>query len=267
MFKEISVVLKKGRTTQSKVMNFILTMLACITLKIDHRFRLHEFKDIFCVKSLEILKNDLENLLLFNTKFFNPLVLEFLLEALKKENNYRSRRIRNGVDESAPLRQWNKVIFERRVRTIVKFLIFRKIKTFYYFHGECNVSDWSIYKEKIGIILNNEIDPRNTYTIHKNVWYKDKCVRNDCETNLASYFTSKVKNVHLRDRESTNKYLQIKSNFCEKSERADFGHFFINMYYFLCYGWLCIFLCYCYTFSYPIILGIAHKLICDNIPQ
>ncbi|XP_031773913.1 uncharacterized protein LOC116414808 [Apis florea] len=184
--KTISVFLKKGKTTQSKVMDFILTILSCIILKIDNQTYLYEFKDIFNDRTLKNIKDDLENLLHFKTKFFNFLIMELLLETIKKENNYFNKHIKfNRIMETSN-KQCNKEVLQKKVKDVIKFLIFRKIKKSSYLHDDNSTLDWSYYKQKIDVILSNEICSRD------NIINKNNVKKNN-EENTINFITIKQK--------------------------------------------------------------------------
>lgn len=244
-FQKISVILKKGRTTQSKVMDFILTILGCIILKIDHRSRLHRFKDAFNCRSLNILYNDLENLLHFNTKFVNFVILELLLVAMQKEHNCRNRYIKLNTVVDTPTKRWNKIIFQKRVKAIVKFLIFRKIKLSSYLYDETNTLDWLCYKQKVTVILNNEINPKHNFIMMQNY------IKNNYQKSIANYAYYESMNNSLK------KYSKMETS---NSSIDPFGD---KIYWLICCGWLSVFMHYGCALFYSILLSIMYKLISE----
>lgn len=259
--KTISVFLKKGKTTQSRVMDFILTILSCIILKIDNQTYLYEFKDIFNDRTLKNIKDDLENLLHFKTKFFNFLIMELLLETIKKENNYFNKRIKfNRIMETSN-KQCNKEVLQKKVKDVIKFLIFRKIKKSSYLHDDNSTLDWSYYKQKIDIILSNEICPRD------NIINKNNVKKNN-EENTINFIYHKTKNESMNNINNSKKSdSKIESNFYKTSSYTCFDYLCSKIYWLLCYAWLGIFIYYCCTSFFPIfptLLNIIHKLINNN---
>lgn len=95
---QVSIALKKGRTVQSKAMDFILTMLSCIVLNVDHRTRSRVSGYGFSNRRLNVLRKDLEDLLYFHKKCFDSLIIVLLLETLGKEINCRHVKLNNTVE-------------------------------------------------------------------------------------------------------------------------------------------------------------------------
>ncbi|KAK9295927.1 hypothetical protein QLX08_009897 [Tetragonisca angustula] len=251
--EEISTILKEGRTTQARVMNFILTMLNCMILKVDNQTCLHEFIGIFNDRSMQVLRNDLENLLCFKTKFFNFLILELLLEAVRKENNVK-------LIVDTPCKQWNKVVFQKRVKAIVKFLIFRKAKKSSYLYDGNDMSDWFSYKQKVSIVLNNEINSGDNFIMNKNN-LKDNRVKDT--VNCARY---ERESQYTDDVKIFKQHSNTKFNFYETSMYTCIRHLCTKVYclFWLAifmYGWLAVFMYYCCRSFHQTFLSVIHKSI------
>ena len=247
--KEISTVLKEGRTIQSRVMNFILTIISYIVLKIDDRSRLHEFTDIFDDRYLQILKNDLENLMHFKTKFFNLLILELLLETVKKENNYRNRRLKLNAAVDTANKGYSKVVLQKKVKVIVKFLIFRKVKTSSYLYDENNTFNWFSYKQKISVVLNNEISPKENFLTIKNN------LKDYCEKNIMNCIFYKRKNECTNNVKNLTNYTNKEPRFYETfMYYTCISDLCTKFYWLLWYGWLAICMYYCCKHFLPDVL-------------
>ncbi|KAG7190360.1 hypothetical protein KM043_006471 [Ampulex compressa] len=126
---EVSVTLRTGRTILSKAMDLILTMLGCIILKVDHRARLREFTDMLTEKTLKSLRSDLENLLCFDTKNVDRLILQLVVEAIRLERSWKTRSVRRNIPVVARMYRWNVVALKQKLICILKFLIFRKTRS------------------------------------------------------------------------------------------------------------------------------------------
>lgn len=251
--EEISTILKEGRTTQARVMNFILTVLNCMILKVDSQTCLHEFVSIFNDRNMQVLRNDLENLLYFKTKFFNFLILELLLEAVRKESN-----VKPIVD--TPNRQWNKVVFQKRVKAIVKFLIFRKVKKSSYLYDENDMSDWFSYKQKLSIVLNNEINSGDNFVMNRNN------LKDNREKDIVNCANRKRKYQYTNNVKIFRKCSNTKFNFYEISMYTCIRHLYTKVYclfrlaIFMC-GWLTNFMYYCCRSLQLIFFNVIHKSI------
>nr|XP_034179281.1 uncharacterized protein LOC117603858 [Osmia lignaria] len=236
--KEISILLRNGRTVQSKVMNLIFTILRCIVLHIDnHCTRLHEFKDVFSDNSLTTLRNDLEDLLYFDAKFFNCLLLELTLYTLRKERNYLDRNIALIPNGTMSRSRWNDVIIRRKVKAIVKFMIFRKTRTCRCLQVEGDALNWSSYKDKIGVILNKQINSKNISN-NRIVVDQNNCLKYSKD----NYQRDIVDRIYFR-RNGTNS-LQNRSGM-EYNLKDVYNQRFCNKIYCLFhYGWIWLSLYY-----------------------
>ncbi|XP_017889548.1 uncharacterized protein LOC108630651 isoform X1 [Ceratina calcarata] len=194
--KQVSIALKKGRTVESKAMDFILTILSCIVLNIDHRTLLHVSGYGFSNRRLKVLRKDLEDLLYFHTKYFNSLIIDLLLDTLKKEINCHYKCVKLNTGEATSIRSWNRVIFRRKVKAVIRFLVFRKMKTSSHFRYANDTIDWPLFKEKINKTLNIKTNlPIRDLRINKKVWsekkyleYDDRNKPDDSITSLTNFY-------------------------------------------------------------------------------
>lgn len=237
--KKISIVLKNGRTVQSKVMVLIFTILHCIVLRIDnHCTCLREFKDVFSENSLTTLRNDLENLLYFDGKFFNCLLLEMMLYTFQKERNYLDRSIALIPNGTMSRSRWNGVIIRRKVKAIVKFLIFRKTTTCRCSQDESDALNWSSYKDNIGVIFNNQINNKNVSN-NRIVFDQSNCLKyskDNYQRNIVDRIYFKRNDTNSLENRSEMKY-NLKDvyiqRFCNKIYcLLRCGWIWLSLYYF-----------------------------------
>lgn len=187
---QVSIALKKGRTVQSKAMDFILTMLSCIVLNVDHRTRSRVSGYGFSNRRLNVLRKDLEDLLYFHKKCFDSLIIVLLLETLGKEINCRHVKLNNTVEVTS-MKSWNRVIFRRKVKAVIRFLVFRKIRTSSHPRYANDTMDWPSFKEKINEMLNARANlPIGDLRINRRVLSEKKYLaydhRNKCDDPITS---------------------------------------------------------------------------------